>query len=221
MLQQAFGYAPAAPIPLPPARPVDLYVLRGRRLPRKIFFHAVQLNALPDALISKMMERLTNCVKQSAASIVPELEAGAGAVFQIEKLDRVVETAGGTNNWDGTILQTVNLIQATRFVARRHEKHVGAGFDFVRDGVVVGDFDADTIRVRFVERAEKVFVLAIAGAENDERHVFAHDFRGDFGDEIETFLIGEARDDTNNRAAGNVRQAESLQQILFAREFAG
>src|SRR5262245_15230030 len=72
-------------LPQSPCRPrglINLRVLRGGRLPRKILFHAVQLNAFPDALIGKMMQRLANRVKQSTAGVVPELEAGSSAVLE-------------------------------------------------------------------------------------------------------------------------------------------
>src|SRR2546430_8416476 len=60
-------------LPQSPCRPrgfVKLRVLRGGRLPRKVFVHAVQLDTLPDALVGKVVKRLANGVKQRAAGIV-------------------------------------------------------------------------------------------------------------------------------------------------------
>src|SRR5579863_4645702 len=76
-------------------------VFRCRCLPRKILDHAVQLDALPDALVRKMLKRLLHGVQKRRPRILGKLEAGAGAVLDVEILDSVVETARGAHHWDG------------------------------------------------------------------------------------------------------------------------
>src|SRR5262249_7422946 len=108
-----------------------------------------------------------------------------------------------------------------RFVARGHEEHVRASFDFVRDDVVICDFDPDAIGIRCGKSSKEIFVAAIASAEGYERQIFAHDFVCDFGDEVETFLIGKAGNDAKKRAARNIRKIERFEKILLADKLAG
>src|SRR5262245_24748431 len=69
--------------------------------------------------------------KQSARLIWPKLETGAAAVGRVELLDRVVEAASCTHDWNGPVAHAVHLIETTRFIQRWHEKHVSAGFDLM------------------------------------------------------------------------------------------
>src|SRR5256885_8973365 len=152
-----------------------------------------------------MMQGLANRIKQRTAGVIPKLETGASAMLQIEQFDCIVQATGSANDRHGTVLQTIDLVQAARLVARRHEKDVGASFNFVSDSVVVGDFSANAIGISDGQRLEQVFVFLVTSAENDQCHILAHNFGCDFSYKVETFLVGEARNDADDRAAGNVR----------------
>ena len=103
----------------------------------------------------KRCKRLANASTKRGAGIFGELETGAGSLLNVERFDRIIESAGGPHNRHRTILQTVNLIQAAGLIARRHQKHIGAGFDFVGDGFVVGDFYADAAGICGGKRARR------------------------------------------------------------------
>ncbi len=75
-----------------------------------------------------------------------KLESRAAACCRIERIDGVVQPAGGPNHGNGTVLQTVNLIQAARLVARGHQENIRAGLDLVREDVVIGHFHAEFLR---------------------------------------------------------------------------
>src|SRR5262250_2016990 len=89
------------------------------------------------------------------------------------------------------------------------------------DDVVVGNLDADAIRIGSGEGAKQIFIAAVARTEDDQRQLFAHDFVCDFGDEVESFLIGKAGNNSEERATGNVGKIESLEKVLLAHKFAG
>src|SRR6202030_3671431 len=116
-------------------------------LPRKILAHAVQLNAAPDALIHEKMERLAHAAKHRGPGILHKPETGSSAVLDVERFNRIIESAGGPHNWHRTILQTIDLVQAAGFVPRRHQEHVRASFDVVRHRIVVSNLNADATGV--------------------------------------------------------------------------
>ena len=83
----------------------------------------------------------------ASARIRFELKSSATPVLRIVLHNRVVQAACCAHDGNCSIAQAVNLIQAAGLVARRHQKHIRAGFDFVRDGIVVSDFHADFRRI--------------------------------------------------------------------------
>src|SRR5450755_323154 len=90
---------------------IELRIFGRGALPRKVPGHTVQLDALPDALVSVEVQSLADGFEERRAGVLDELEAGASALLDVERFDGVVETAGGANNRDGAIFQAVNLIQ--------------------------------------------------------------------------------------------------------------
>ncbi len=53
--------------------------------------------------------------------------------------DRIDQPAGGAHDRHGAVAQAVHLVQAARLEARRHQEHVGAAFDEVREAFVEAD----------------------------------------------------------------------------------
>src|ERR1700740_3819787 len=90
-----------------------------------------------------MMQSLAQGVEKSNTGVLIELEAVAGAMFQIKWFDGVVEPSSCPHNGDGSIAQAVDLLQATRLVARRHQEHIRTCFDEVRPPVVVRHHHTD------------------------------------------------------------------------------
>ena len=75
--------------------------------------------------------------KSASAVVRVEQEAGALAGRGFHCVHRVGQPAGATHDRHRAVAQAVHLVQAARLVARRHEEHVGAGLDPVRELVVV------------------------------------------------------------------------------------
>src|ERR1700680_2015919 len=124
---------------------VDANILLGRRVPGEVFVHAVAHERLPGSLIAESLQRLFNGQQKSLAAVIGELEAGSLAGARIPGFNGVVESASGTHDGNGSVFETVNLIQAARLVFRRHEEHVTAGFNFVRNRIVISDLDRDLL----------------------------------------------------------------------------
>src|SRR5260370_9520162 len=178
---------------------IQLRILGRSRLPRKIFRHPVQLDALPDPFIHVMMQRLPNRKQQRLTGILAELESSARAVLQIELLDAVVQSAAASHALHPTILHTVHLIQPRRLVARRHQEHMGAGLDLVRQRVVIRDLYAYATRISRRQRAEQIFILALTRSQYHQHQVFAHQFVRPLCNKIEALLIRKARHDSDQR----------------------
>ena len=132
-------------------------------------------------------------------------------MLDVEILHGVIETTRGTHHWDGTIFQAVNLVQSAWLIARGHQEDVRARLNFVRDCIVVGELVPDPAGICVCQRAEKVFVAAISRAQHYEHNVFAKHFMRPIRNQIETFLVCEARHNSKNRTMRMiVRQSESL-----------
>ena len=71
----------------------------------------------------------------------------------IPQLHRVGEAAGLVHDRHRAVAQAVHLVEAARLVARRHQEHVGAGLDQVRELVREAVVEADLARERARELA--------------------------------------------------------------------
>ena len=90
--------------------------------------------------------------------------------------------------------------------------------------VVVSDFQAYPRRIFFSHAAEEPFVFALPSSQHHQRQILLHHFGRHLGDQVETFLIRETRDDANQRTLQMLglvgRQFEILQQIFLTGFFA-
>ena len=95
--------------------------------------------------------------------------------------------------------EAVHLIQAARLEARRHQEHVGAPLDQMRDRLVEPDPDANPIRMQGSEAPPHVLIARLAGAEHDEGGVEPRQLICDSRDEVEALLIDHARNHADER----------------------
>ena len=104
---------------------------------------------------------------------------------------------------------------------RRHQEHVAAGFDLVRQRIVVGDLHRELLRILLVQPAEHALRIrdrryrATTRISSSQRQTV-----GDLQDQVEPLLRRKARDDADDRQLRVVRQAEFFQQIALARRLA-
>src|SRR5262249_54389333 len=131
------------------------------------------------------------------------LETGAAAVGRVELLDRVVEAASCTHDWNGSVAHAVHLIETTRFIQRWHEKHVSAGFDLMGQRLARVTFvNPDLLWCGVMPVLQKIFVLARARAECDEERSGFENPGCDLADQIVALLPDESRDDGDDRSLG-------------------
>src|SRR6185369_7763754 len=110
------------------------------------------------------------------------------------------EAAGPAYDRHGAVAQAVHLVETARLVERRHEEHVGACFDQVREFVAVAPVEAHAIRKLLLEHAEELLVARLAITEHGEAQVVAAEQPWQHVEEqVEALLSGEARDDTDER----------------------
>src|SRR5450755_5139166 len=136
---------------------VNANVFLRRSVPGKVPAHPVAHELLPGILLAEGAQRFFNRQQKSFAVVVAKLEAGTLAGASVPMLDRVVEAAGGTDDGNRAVLQAVNLVEAARLVPGRHEKHVTARLNLVRDGVVIGHLDRNFPGKLFTEAEEHLF----------------------------------------------------------------
>ncbi len=101
--------------------------------------------------------------------VVVKLKASSGTVCRIKLLDGVVKSAGSAHDRHRPIAHAVHLIQSAGFIVRRHQKHVGSGFDLMGQRLTrVAFVDSHLMRCAVVPALQKIFVLLRARAECDE-----------------------------------------------------
>ena len=193
-------------------------VLEGGLGPGEVLGHAAALEGGPGFGVVEDGEGAAEGVEEVGGGLGLELEAGAGE-GRVE--DGVVEASGGVDDGDGSVAEAVHLVEAAGFRAGGHEEDVGAGFDFVsHDGAEAVD-DADFFGVFAGEAVEEALVEGLAGAENDKKDVFLHEFGEGFGEEVEAFLRGKAGDHAEDGGGvGDGFEGASVEEVAAALAFA-
>src|SRR6266851_4627994 len=133
-------------------------ILAGGNAPREILTHAVAHQPLPGTLVTIELQRLVNGAKQRFPGIFLKLKSGAFFCPRVPRVDGVIESASGAHNRHRAIFQAVDLTQAARLIARRHEEYVGASFDLVGESIVVGNSGCNLIWDPAAKPQEHLFV---------------------------------------------------------------
>src|SRR5205085_9189881 len=112
---------------------VQFEILLCSGFPRVINQHSVVLNLLPLLGPRIKVKGLAYFFKQSARFVRSKFESRTRAFLGIKLLDCIVQTACRAHDRNRAVAHAVHLIQTTRLKQRGHQKHVGAGFDLVRE----------------------------------------------------------------------------------------
>src|ERR1041385_7951994 len=202
-------------------RTIQNQKLSRRSFPREIRRHAVGGDLLPRFFAHIHGEGALDRRKKRLAGIVRELKAVTVPRQRVEIFDRVVEAAGRAHNRNRAVFEAVNLIEPARLIARRHQEHIGARFDLVRERVVETYGDADSLRVHGRELRNQLLIFLIAGPKNNKLQVHAEKLVDNIEQEIDPFLIGQPRDDAEQRGRRPLRQVVELLQLLFTFALSG
>src|SRR5438105_8893565 len=102
-----------------PRTVVNSNVFFRRSIPGKISFHPIAHERLPGILIVKRLQSLFDGAQERFSAVLGKFEPGASSSSRVPRFNRIVQTAGSTHNWNGSVLQAVNLIEAARLIFPR------------------------------------------------------------------------------------------------------
>ena len=154
--------------------------------------HGRLLQGLPALGFSEHLERPADGADQRGGSVLLKRESGRIAARFRFVLDRVLETARGTDDGNRAVTQAVHLIQAAWLESRRHQEHVAAAFDQMRQPLVEADVDGHAVRVASLEILPEALVSRFPASEHHPRRVVGHQAVRASGNEVEPFLIRQA-----------------------------
>src|SRR5262249_34306478 len=122
---------------------VEVAVSARGALPGEVLAHTALLEPSPRRRVTPGVERVIERLAERRGAEGAELESGAGPRVGVELPDRVVEAAGRVDDRQGAVAQAVELAQATRLVARRHQEDVCSRHDPVGERLVEAEAHGD------------------------------------------------------------------------------
>src|SRR5579862_2612006 len=199
--------------------PVRLDVPPGGAAPREVLSHTGLLQLLPDAAVAERadgpLERLPQrggFVRLEHESVGDPARDGVGGRVD----DRIGESARLAHHRDRAVAEAVELVEARRFVAGRHEEHVRPGLDAVGQRVVEPEGHGDAPGVARVKRRKELMVLGLAGAEQDKLRARRDETVEDGGHQIEALLVREPADHAYERGIRRVVEMLGAPQVARA-----
>ncbi len=153
---------------------------------------------------------------------VDRAEGEAVAVAAGDIHHGVGQAAGVAHQRQRAVAQAVELGEAARFGAARHQEEIGAGDDAVGERVVVAVPHVDPAGMPSLQLAEAVLQLHVARAEHDELHASREDVRlHRFGDQVDALLLDQTADHRHQASAFVRHQAEFVAQAFTTGLLAG
>jgi len=116
-------------------------------------------------------------------------------------LHRVDEAARAAHDGQGAVAEAVQLVQAARLEARRHDEEVGACLDAVRAALVEPEPRLELVGPPGGQGAEVVLRVAVPGPEQHELQVPGEEAIHGAGEDVEPLLRREPADDREERGA--------------------
>ena len=129
-----------------------------------------------------------------------EPKSRALARCRIEFLNCIRKTAGRTHDRHGSVAHAVHLVQAARFILRRHQKNIGAGFDEMRKPVVIAHSEGSLPGICGDEssRADSPFPCFRRPAER-KRHILRQKIVQNSNQKVQALLNIDARNHREER----------------------
>src|SRR5262245_47891917 len=195
---------------------ISVHIIVRRTVPGEVLAHAVELEVAPCLAVVIDHDGLIKLLDQALARILVEFVAVPPPRRRLEISDRVVQSADAAHDRRGAIFQAVHLIQSARLISRRHQENVCAGFDLVRERVVISEIDADLGGHSVAHVLEIAHVTFGARTEQDEIRAGLQEAPDGLRDQIDPFLRSQARDDRDHRLFQIDRQLIFFEQVAFA-----
>ncbi len=131
--------------------------------------------------------------------VIAETKARSRALILVVRLYRVAKPAGLTHNRHRAIAKTHQLAQSARLKERRHQECIARRIDAVGALIGVEYICRDAVRILPRKMAEQMFILLLAGTQHNELCILRTDFLDHIIDQIEAFLVGQARYNTDHK----------------------
>jgi len=130
-------------------------VFLRRSVPGEVLAHAIAHELLPRIPVAEGPKRFFDREQQSFAVVVRELEASTLAGPRVPVFNGVVEAAGGADDRDRAVAQTIHLVQAARLEVRRHDEKIARSLDAMRQRLVVAKTHGDLVHSEDLETVMK------------------------------------------------------------------
>ncbi len=193
-----------------------LDVLADLPSPRKIFEHRVLDQPPPTLRAIEPIERGIERPHHGGTVVVIEHASGPRPRGRIVMAYRIRETAGAPNHRDGPVPQAVHLIQSAGFVLRRHEKHIAARLDQMRQRLVMAVMKCHAARITPGQRFEERRVTLIAAAEHHQGDVARTENLGKrVEQQIDSLLGRQAGHHADQRHRDRRAQPTGAEQLLL------
>jgi hypothetical protein len=136
--------------------------------------HPCPLNRAPGLRVREQRQRASQRIKERFGRVFAKDESGTASwtpqpVGDIH--DRIRQPADGADNRHCAIPKTVHLIEAARLEPLRHQKHVSARFDEVREPFIEADTRSDPVGMGRGQRGPELLIPRVTRPEGDERRI--------------------------------------------------
>src|SRR5271157_467880 len=193
-----------------------LLVKRGifhrRFLPGKILLHTSLYECQPRVFIAVKREGPFQSPEHFFRCILVKFEARGKLRLGCVVTNRVFKASHPPDNGHGAVFQAVNLVQAARLVARRHEKYVSPSLDQMGKGVVIGYLHGERLGILLRKGRKELVVFSFASSQEDILHAESHHVLQSVCYKIKTLLVGQARDAADKQGVGPCRQTKGFFQ---------
>ena len=133
----------------------------------------------------------------------------------VVRVHRVLQAAGLADQRERAVAHRDHLRQAARLKAGRDEDDVRPRVHAVRERMAELDARRELGRVLAGVVAEGVLVFLVADAQHSQLHVALFNLRQQVGQKVQTFLLGQAADDDEERDVLVDLQPQLLLQLQF------
>ncbi len=199
---------------------IQRHVLPRRGGPAEVAGHRLADHAPPTGLVAVKRDRALNRAEEVFGSFRVEGEAGRAPGGQGRGVgvdDGVGEPAGAAHQRQRAVAQGIELRQAARLEARRHDDAVAARHNQVRQRLVIAERHPDPAGMSLRRCREAGFEIAVAAAKQDEPAAECDQPRQGGEQEVEPLLRGQPGDRAEQRRITVRRDAKSLRQRPLSR----
>lgn len=155
---------------------------------------------------------MVDSVHQLPRAITRERESGAGFGELIVRFDGIFQTADFMDDGNCAIAQRDQLCKSTGFESGGDQQRIDTRIDLMRQRIRIIDLRRHTPRILALVISEHVLVMVVPGTQHDKIDTFLAELIHDLVDEVQTFLVGQPRYDSQGEGITILFQAKFLLQ---------